>query len=107
LHEVPAHAGADDAAASRAPADDEGLIRFSLLREAAALVSARGGARRPARSPAGTAGAARTRRRWRWPTRWATAHGPACRTPRRCWWPCLAFTASHDDRGIAAFWPAT
>ncbi len=36
--------GQRERSASRAPADDEGLLRFDILREAAALVSARGGA---------------------------------------------------------------
>ena len=35
--------GQRERSASRAPAEDEGFIRFSILREAAALVSARGG----------------------------------------------------------------
>src|SRR5689334_8071405 len=37
--------GQRDRPASGAPAEDEGIIRFSILREAAALVSARGGTR--------------------------------------------------------------
>jgi catechol 2,3-dioxygenase-like lactoylglutathione lyase family enzyme len=96
--------GQRERSASRAPAEDEGLVRFSILREAAALVSARGGA-----------------------TRACQVTGP---DGRRCpdvaevkladslgdsVWACLphaedilvtvpaAFIASHDDRGIAAF----
>ena len=38
--------GQRERSASRAPADDEGLIRFSILAEAAALVSTKGGAPR-------------------------------------------------------------
>jgi hypothetical protein len=36
--------GQAERAESQAPAEDEGLIRFSILRETAALVAARGGA---------------------------------------------------------------
>jgi catechol 2,3-dioxygenase-like lactoylglutathione lyase family enzyme len=90
--------------ASRAPAEDEGLIRFSILREAAALVSARGGAPRACQVTGRDSG--------RCPdpaeVKLADSLGDSV-------WACLphaeeilvtvpaAFIASHDDRGIAAF----
>ena len=90
--------------ASRAPAEDEGLIRFSVLREAAALVSARGGAPRACQVTGRDGG--------RCPdpaeVKLADSLGDSV-------WACLphaeeilvtvpaAFIASHDDRGIAVF----
>jgi catechol 2,3-dioxygenase-like lactoylglutathione lyase family enzyme len=90
--------------ASRAPAEDEGLIRFSVLREAAALVSARGGALQACQVTGRDGG--------RCPdpaeVKLADSLGDSV-------WACLphaeeilvtvpaAFIASHDDRGIAAF----
>jgi hypothetical protein len=90
--------------ASRAPAEDEGLIRFSILREAAALVSARGGAPQACQVTGRDGG--------RYPdqaeVKLADSLGDSV-------WACLphaeeilvtvpaAFIASHDDRGITAF----
>jgi catechol 2,3-dioxygenase-like lactoylglutathione lyase family enzyme len=90
--------------ASRPPAEDEGVIRFSILQEAAALVSARGGALHACQA---TSRAGR-----RCPeqadVKLADSQGDSA-------WFCLphaeeilvtvpaAFIASHDDRGIAAF----
>jgi catechol 2,3-dioxygenase-like lactoylglutathione lyase family enzyme len=84
---------------SRAAADDEGLIRFSILREAAALVSSQGATLRTCSSG-------------RCPNqadvKLADSLGDSA-------WVCLphaeeilvtvpaAFIASHDARGIAAF----
>jgi catechol 2,3-dioxygenase-like lactoylglutathione lyase family enzyme len=89
---------------SRAPAEDEGLIRFSILREAAALVSARGGAPQACQVTGRDGG--------RYPdqaeVKLADSLGDSV-------WACLphaeeilvtvpaAFIASHDDRGITAF----
>jgi|SRR5215469_1803628 len=90
--------------ASQEPADDEGLIRFSILREAAALVSARGGAPQTCQVTA--------RDGERCPNqaevKLADSLGDSA-------WVCLphaeeilviapaAFIASHDGRGIAVF----
>jgi catechol 2,3-dioxygenase-like lactoylglutathione lyase family enzyme len=90
--------------AFRPPADDEGLIRFSILREAAALVSGRGGALQACQVTGQATG--------RCPNpaevKLADSLGDSA-------WFCLphaeeilvtvptAFIASHDDRGIAAF----
>jgi hypothetical protein len=90
--------------ASRAPTEDEGLIRFSILREAAALVSARGGALQ------GCQVTGRDGRRCpnQAEVKLADSLGDSA-------WACLrhaeqilvtvpaAFIASHDYRGIAAF----
>jgi catechol 2,3-dioxygenase-like lactoylglutathione lyase family enzyme len=90
--------------ASRAPAEDEGLIRFSILREAAALVSARGGAPRACQ----VTGRDGRRCPGQAEVKLADSLGDST-------WACLqhaeeilvtvpaAFIASHDDRGIAAF----
>jgi catechol 2,3-dioxygenase-like lactoylglutathione lyase family enzyme len=96
--------GQRDRSASRAPAEDEGLIRFSILREAAALVSARGGAPQACQVTGRDGG--------RCPeqpvVKLADSLGDSV-------WACLphagdilvtvpaAFIASHDGRGIAAF----
>jgi len=90
--------------ASRAPAEDEGLIRFSILQEAAALVSARGGPPQACQVTGRDGG--------RCPdpaeVKLADSLGDSVRA-------CLphaeeilvtvpaAFIASHDDRGIAVF----
>jgi catechol 2,3-dioxygenase-like lactoylglutathione lyase family enzyme len=90
--------------ASRPPAGDEGLIGFSILREAAALVAARGGA------PQACQVTGRDGRRCpdQAEVKLADSLGDSV-------WACLphaeeilvtvpaAFIASHDDRGIAAF----
>ena len=89
---------------SQPPADDEGDIRFSVLREAAVLVASRGGAPRSCEFTA--------RERGRCPdqaeVKLADSLGDSA-------WFCLphaeqvlvavptAFIASPDDRGIAAF----
>jgi catechol 2,3-dioxygenase-like lactoylglutathione lyase family enzyme len=96
--------GQRDRRPSGAPAEDEGLIRFSILAEAAALVSARGGAPQACQ--------ARTRGGGHCPNdaevKLADSLGDSA-------WFCLphaeeilvtvptAFIASHDDRGLAAF----
>jgi catechol 2,3-dioxygenase-like lactoylglutathione lyase family enzyme len=90
--------------ASGARAEDEGLIRFSILAEAAALVSARGGARQgcQARGPAGGRCPDQAE------VKLADSLGDSA-------WLCLphaeevlvtvpaAFIASHDGRGLAGF----
>jgi catechol 2,3-dioxygenase-like lactoylglutathione lyase family enzyme len=89
--------------ASQAPAEDEGLLRFNILAEAAALVSARGGVPQACQV---------TGRDGRCPdqaeVKLADSLGDSA-------WACLphaeemlmtvpaAFIASHDGRGIAAF----
>ena len=90
--------------ASQVPAGDEGLIRFSILREAAALVSARGGARRACQVTGRDGGRCPEEAE----VKLADSLGDSA-------WVCLphaeeilvivpaAFIASHDDRGIAAF----
>ncbi len=89
---------------SQAPADDEGHIRFSILREAAALVASRGGA------PQGCEVTVPDSQRCpnQAEVKLADSLGDSA-------WACLmhaeqilvtvpaAFIASHDDRGIAAF----
>jgi len=96
--------GQRERSASRPPADDEGLIRFSILREAAALVSSRGVAPRACQVTGRDGG--------RCPNpaevKLADSLGDSA-------WVCLphaeqilvtvpaAFIASHDERGIAAF----
>jgi hypothetical protein len=89
---------------SRAPAEDEGLIRFSILREAAALVSARGGAPQACQVTGRDGGRCPEQAE----VKLADSLGDSV-------WACLphaedilvtvpaAFIASHDDRGIAAF----
>lgn len=95
--------GQREGAASQTPAGDEGDIRFSILREAAALVASRGGA--PQCEITGPGGQ-------RCPDqaeiKLADSLGDSA-------WACLthaeqilvtvpgAFIASHDGRGIAAF----
>jgi catechol 2,3-dioxygenase-like lactoylglutathione lyase family enzyme len=90
--------------ASQAPAEDEGLIRFSILREAAALVSARGGAPRACQVTGRDGGRCTNRAE----VKMADSLGDSA-------WVCLphaeellvtvpaAFIANHDGRGIAAF----
>jgi catechol 2,3-dioxygenase-like lactoylglutathione lyase family enzyme len=96
--------GQRERSASRAPAEDEGLIRFSILREAAALVSARGGAPQACQVTGRDGG---------------RCPGPAevklADSAGDSVWACLphaeeilvtvpaAFIASHDDPGIAVF----
>ncbi len=89
---------------SQAPADDEGQIRFSILREAAALVAARGGAPRACE----VTGPDGQRCPNQAEVKLADSFGDSG-------WVCLmhagqilvtvrgAFVASHDGRGIAAF----
>ncbi len=96
--------GQQDRPASGSPADDEGLIRFSVLREAAALVSARGGAPQACQVTGRDGGRCPDRAE----VRLADSLGDSA-------WVCLphaeemlvtvptAFIASHDGRGIAAF----
>ena len=93
---------------SRAPADDEGLIRFSILAEAAALVSARGGAPQGCQAPGRDNGRCPDQAE----VKLADSAGDSA-------WVCLphaeqmlvtvpgAFIASHDNTGIAAFLAAT
>ncbi len=90
--------------ASAAPAEDEGLIRFSVLREAAALVSAQGGARQACQAGGRAGGRCPDQAQ----VKLADSRGDSA-------WVCLphaeeilvtvpaAFIASHDDRGLAAF----
>jgi catechol 2,3-dioxygenase-like lactoylglutathione lyase family enzyme len=96
--------GQRERSASRGPAQDEGLIRFSILREAAALVSARGGAPQDCQ----VTGPDGERCPDQAEVKLADSLGDSV-------WACLghaeqilvtvpaAFVASHDDRGIAAF----
>jgi predicted enzyme related to lactoylglutathione lyase len=96
--------GQRDRTASRAPAEDEGLIRFSILREAAALVSARGGTPQACQ----VTGPDGRRCPDQAEVKLADSLGDSV-------WACLkhaeqilvtvpaAFIASCDDRGIAAF----
>lgn len=89
---------------SRAPAEDEGLIRFSILREAAVLVSARGGAPQACHATSRDGGRCPDQAE----VKLADSLGDSV-------WACLlhaeeilvtvpaAFIASHDDRGIAVF----
>jgi hypothetical protein len=96
--------GQQERSASAAPAEDEGLIRFSILREAAALVSARGGAPQACQAGARVGGRCPDQAE----VKLADSLGDSA-------WFCLphaeqilvtvpaAFIASHDDRGIAAF----
>ena len=96
--------GQRERSASRAPAEDEGLIRFSILREASALVSARGGAPRVCQ----VTGPDGRRCPDQAEVKLADSLGDSV-------WACLghteqilltvpaAFIASHDDRGIASF----
>jgi hypothetical protein len=90
--------------ASRAPAEDEGLLRFDILTEAAAPVSARGGAPQACQ----IAGRGGGRCPDRAEVKLADSLGDSA-------WVCLphaeeilmtvpaAFIASHDGRGIAEF----
>src|SRR6201995_4675880 len=87
---------------ARGPAEDEGLIRFSILREAAALVSARGGAPQACQVTGRDGGRCPDQAE----VKLADSLGDSV-------WACLphaeeilvtvpaAFIASHDDRGIA------
>jgi catechol 2,3-dioxygenase-like lactoylglutathione lyase family enzyme len=96
--------GQRERSASRAAADDEGLLRFNILQEAAALVSARGGA--PPRCQVISRASGRCPDRAE--VKLADSRGDSV-------WVCLphaeeilvtvpsAFIASHSDRGIAAF----
>jgi catechol 2,3-dioxygenase-like lactoylglutathione lyase family enzyme len=96
--------GQRDRPASQAPADDEGQIRFSILREAATLVASRGGAPQACavNGPGGQHCPDQAE------VKLADSLGDST-------WVCLmhaeqilvtvpaAFIASHDDRGITAF----
>jgi catechol 2,3-dioxygenase-like lactoylglutathione lyase family enzyme len=96
--------GQRERSASRAPAEDEGLIRFSILREAAALVSARGGPPQACQVTGRDGGRCPNQAE----VKLADSLGDSV-------WACLphaedilvtvpgAFIASHDDRGIAVF----
>jgi catechol 2,3-dioxygenase-like lactoylglutathione lyase family enzyme len=96
--------GQRERSASRAPADDEGLLRFDILREAAALVSARGGARQACQITGRDGGRCPDQAE----VKLADSLGDSA-------WVCLphaeeilvtmpaAFIASHDGRGIAEF----
>ena len=96
--------GQRERSASQVPAEDEGLIRFSILREAAALVSARGGAPRACQVTGRDGGRCPGQAE----VKLADSLGDSV-------WACLphaeeilvtvpaAFIASHDDRGIAVF----
>jgi catechol 2,3-dioxygenase-like lactoylglutathione lyase family enzyme len=89
---------------SQAPTDDEGHIRFSVLREAAALVASRGGTPQTCE----VTGPDSRRCPNQAEIKLADSLGDSA-------WACLAhaeqilvtvpaaFIASHDDRGIAAF----
>jgi catechol 2,3-dioxygenase-like lactoylglutathione lyase family enzyme len=95
--------GQRERSAAQAPADDDGHIRFSILREAAALVASHGGA--PQCDVTGQGG---RRCPERAEVKLADSRGDSA-------WACLmhaeqilvtvpgAFIASHDGRGIAAF----
>lgn len=90
--------------AAQPPAEDEGEIRFSILREAAALVAARGGARQACQ----VTGPDSQRCPEQAEVKLADSLGDSA-------WACLAhagqilvtvrgaFVASHDGTGIAAF----
>ena len=96
--------GQRERTASQAPAEDEGLLRFDILREAAALVSARGGAPQACQVTGRDGGRCPDQAE----VRLADSLGDSA-------WVCLphaeemlvtvpaAFIASHDGRGIAAF----
>jgi catechol 2,3-dioxygenase-like lactoylglutathione lyase family enzyme len=96
--------GQRERSASQAPADDEGQIRFSILRQAAALVSSRGGPPQACQ----VTGPGNRRCPSNAEVKLADSLGDSA-------WVCLthadqilvtvpaAFIASHDDRGIAAF----
>lgn len=96
--------GQRERSASRAPAEDEGLIRFSILREAAALASVRGGAPQACQVTAPDGQRCPDQAE----VKLADSLGDSV-------WACLghaeqilvtvpaAFIASHDDRGIAGF----
>jgi catechol 2,3-dioxygenase-like lactoylglutathione lyase family enzyme len=96
--------GQRERSASQAPAEDEGQIRFSILREAAALVSSRGGAAQTCQ----ISGPDNRRCASQAEVKLADSRGDSA-------WVCLphaeqilvtvpaAFIASHDDRGIAPF----
>ena len=95
--------GQRERSASQAAAD-EGLIRFSILREAAALVSSRGGASQACQVTGRDSGRCPNQAE----VKLADSVGDSV-------WVCLphaeeilvtvpaAFIASHDDRGLAAF----
>ena len=96
--------GQRERSASQAPAEDEGQIRFSILQEAAALVSSRGGTPQACQA----SGPDNMRCPNQAEVKLADSLGDSA-------WVCLthaeqilvtvpaAFIASHDDRGIAAF----
>jgi len=96
--------GQRERSASQAPADDEGHVRFSILREAAALVASRGGAPRACEVP----GPGGLRCPNKAEVKLADSLGDSL-------WACLAhaeqilvtvpaaFIASHDEPGIAGF----
>jgi predicted enzyme related to lactoylglutathione lyase len=96
--------GQRERAASAAPADDEGVIRFDILREAAALVAARGGTRQACQAGGRAGGRCPNQAE----VKLADSLGDSA-------WFCLphaeeilvtapaAFIASHDDRGLAAY----
>src|SRR5947209_8134251 len=96
--------GQRERSASQAPSEDEGLIRFSILREAAALVAARGGAPQGCQVTGRDVGRCPDQAE----VKLADSLGDSV-------WACLphaeqilvtvpaAFIASHDDRGIAVF----
>ena len=96
--------GQRERSASQAPAGDEGEVRFSILREAAALVAARGGAPRACE----VTGPDGRRCPNQAEVKLADSLGDSA-------WVCLAhagqilvsvrgaFVASHEGRGIAAF----
>jgi catechol 2,3-dioxygenase-like lactoylglutathione lyase family enzyme len=100
--------GQRERSASQEPADDEGQIRFSILREAAALVASRGGARRECQ----VTGPDGQRCPDQAEIKLADSLGDSA-------WVCLihaeqilvtvpaAFIASPDGRGIAAFLAAS
>jgi len=96
--------GQRDRTASAAPAEDEGLIGFDILREAAALMAARGGTQQACQAGSRDGGRCPDQAE----VKVADSLGDSA-------WFCLphaeevlvtvpaAFIASHDDRGIAAF----
>ena len=96
--------GQRERSASQAPAEDEGQIRFSILQEAAALVSSRGGAPQACQISAPDDRSCPSQAE----VKLADSLGDSA-------WVCLkhaeeilvtfpaAFIASHNDRGIAAF----
>ena len=96
--------GQRERSASQAAADDEGLLRFNILQEAAALVSSRGGAPQACQISSRDSGRCPNQAE----VKLADSRGDSA-------WVCLphaeeilvtvpaAFIASHDDHGIAAY----